>query len=265
MGVDATYANMLDTAVQIVNHCYPDQLTRSSGRQATVSCFDNDNKFNIDVAHQAGRSGIDLLASPLKPELGINTIPLKHNSVVPAEVTTSSPSDQLSNFVRGSAKAIEQLEICEKQLFVHETCRMLRRLEFVLLVEYTRVTATLVFRDGRPSENNSKPFGSLLIATALVCIVGDGGASTIPPSSGSNASICSENGMENCSRIIRTWDHLLAPVFYTTRWYVLYTLALQLQDYSRNYSTNLLSNAQDWITRSSFSGCTHTANDKYPE
>ncbi|GMF30692.1 unnamed protein product [Phytophthora fragariaefolia] len=147
MGVDVTHAKILDTAVLVVKHYHPDQLTTRPTCHATASCFDHYKTLNVDVdaAHQAERLGIDLIGSPLRLALSMKIIPLKRNAVVPAEFTTSSSSNRLSNIVSGSAKAMEELALCDKRRFVHETCRILRRVEFLLLVEYTEVIVPLVY------------------------------------------------------------------------------------------------------------------------
>jgi hypothetical protein len=46
---------------------------------------------------------------------------------------------------------IEELTLKERQQFVHEACRVLRRVEFLLLVEYTEVMVPFIYGECRIS------------------------------------------------------------------------------------------------------------------
>lgn len=64
---------------------------------------------------------------------------------MPAEVTDTDPTKQLSFNEDMAVKTMEQLSLDDKQQFVRETCRVLRRVEFLLLVEYTEVMVPVLY------------------------------------------------------------------------------------------------------------------------
>ncbi|KAE8893932.1 hypothetical protein PF010_g20568 [Phytophthora fragariae] len=146
LGAGITRAHMIDIAVLIVNHHHPDSLMpRPSDRQATSSFIDNHKNSSFDAVHGAENSFSDPPRSPSKPAWGKNSVPLKQSSVAPAESAGICPTSQLSCNEEVSVVAIKQLPLDDKQQFVRETCRVLRRVEFLLLVEYTEVMVPFVY------------------------------------------------------------------------------------------------------------------------
>lgn len=70
---------------------------------------------------------------------------LKLNAVAPASAATSlNPTDgDPAHF--DSVKVAERLSLKERKKFVKETLKVLRRTEFLLLVEYTEVIVPIVY------------------------------------------------------------------------------------------------------------------------
>eukprot|EP00644_Phytophthora_capsici_P001153 jgi/Phyca11/129636/e_gw1.86.163.1 len=74
----------------------------------------------------------------------------KESSVVPTEGTNissfnQSPSVEQVRAASVLAKHVQELTLKERLEFVHEMCRVLRRVEFLLLVEYTEVMVPMTY------------------------------------------------------------------------------------------------------------------------
>jgi len=176
MGAGFTRAGMVAVAAAIASRHHPDALVihqsdedmERSGRTgaATVTPWEATGSTGVVDNMHSNRNGndrvvndaatIDPPTSPSKIAWGKKIMSSKLNAVVPAESSPISalhrgPSvDQMANDAV-LVQMIEELTLKERQQFVHEACRVLRRVEFLLLVEYTEVMVPFIYGECRIS------------------------------------------------------------------------------------------------------------------
>ncbi|KAL3667599.1 hypothetical protein V7S43_007153 [Phytophthora oleae] len=133
MGLESTQVDVLDIAAFITSQHHPDTLQLSPNGLRNIAT-----------------AAIVQPRSPSKVAWGKHRQSWKESSVVPTENTTISSfsqSPRVEQIRAGSvlAKHIQKLTLKDRLEFVHETCRVLRRVEFLLLVEYTEVMVPIIY------------------------------------------------------------------------------------------------------------------------
>lgn len=149
----ATRVQMVEIAALIAYRQHPDTLIEAEGTrelQATAA-------VTPWPTHEANENSENVLDSPSSPsKIWMKKASVKMNAIVPAVTSSLSPFrrgpsvDEMASRT-SSIRIMEQLSPKERQNFVHQTCRLLRRVEFLLLVEYTEVMVPMVY--GKPKDN----------------------------------------------------------------------------------------------------------------
>ncbi|RLN49573.1 hypothetical protein BBJ28_00023472 [Nothophytophthora sp. Chile5] len=168
MGPEITRAHMVDVAALIAAHHHADCLSteddhvdndaddhaqrHNKGTTAVVPWVAADEDVNqngIDAGGDAPTAAIGPPGSPSKTAWKKSLS--KQNAVAPDGIALPAMALRGPSHVEVkdpsaiSVQMIEQLSLSERQHFVLETRRVLRRVEFLLLVEYTEVIVPLIY------------------------------------------------------------------------------------------------------------------------
>jgi hypothetical protein len=136
LGKQGTRAHMLDTAVLVTRH-HPDALTSGCSDEA-----DEISLGSTDAAEASPCFKIPRLPS----NVAWSKQAWKQSSIVPAEMAIPAGLNRAAGGeVCDEMQRMRQLSPHDRRQFVQETCRILRRVEFLLLVEYTEVVVPLVY------------------------------------------------------------------------------------------------------------------------
>ncbi|POM57852.1 Hypothetical protein PHPALM_37583 [Phytophthora palmivora] len=165
MGTEATRARMVDIAALITKHYHVDNV----GAENNGHCDRNNMSavtpwIDEDTCDVGEDRSMDLTDSDLSTVSDCNStidpprsrskiaweqkiLSMKQNAVAPAETTAfrRGPSTEEMTSSANFTQMIKYLTFEERQQFVRETCRVLRRVEFLLLVEYTEVMVPIVY------------------------------------------------------------------------------------------------------------------------
>ncbi|POM64251.1 Hypothetical protein PHPALM_20247 [Phytophthora palmivora] len=139
MGSEATRARMVDIAASITKHYHVDNIgTENNGHCDRTNMSAVTPWIDEDTCDVGEDRSMDLTDSDLST-----------NAVAPAETTAfrRGPSTAEMTSSASFTQMIKYLTFEERQQFVRETCRVLRRVEFLLLVEYTEVMVPIVYGD----------------------------------------------------------------------------------------------------------------------
>ncbi|ETL99723.1 hypothetical protein L917_03476 [Phytophthora nicotianae] len=173
MGPDATRARMLEIAGFIAKHHHLDRLVTQRGSVESQHSYSKNasavapwiigdassadkpgwvekvkNRNNKLSVVNDGKTAIDQPNFPPKNAWGKKRLSAKKSAIIPTEISVPSPFNRgpsVEEITSNSFQMVEMLTAEERQQFVHETCRVLRRVEFLLLVEYTEVMVPLVY------------------------------------------------------------------------------------------------------------------------
>lgn len=129
LGVNVTREHMLDIAVFSITHFNADGKSTKSTRKSSVTPT---IKTSVVGSNRN-----------LEPNIPPQPKKLRRNAVIPAPSALSVRRDTWPWPV--CFKTVERLSHAERQHFVHEALRILRRTEFMLLVEFTEVVVPLVY------------------------------------------------------------------------------------------------------------------------
>ncbi|RLN83088.1 hypothetical protein BBJ28_00017920 [Nothophytophthora sp. Chile5] len=168
MGPEVTRARMVDVAALIAAHHHADCLSteddhvdndaedhaRRHKQSATavvpwVAADEDVSQHDIDGGGDAPTAAIGPPGSPSKTawkkSLSKQNAVAPDETALPASVLRGPSHVEVKDPGVISVQMIEQLSLSERQHFVLETRRVLRRVEFLLLVEYTEVIVPLIY------------------------------------------------------------------------------------------------------------------------